>query len=97
MYDKGTYPLKSLTLTAPRTLVQEALALSSGTLATLTGYAEYEQLDAIQTAFVAFCGRHSGYDTWQAAWTAFQASRNVQAPAPRRPVQQRFEFGFELT
>jgi len=77
-------------------LAQEALALSSGTLATLTGYAEYAQLDTVHVAFVAFCERHSGHATWQAAWTAFQASHNVREPAPRRPVQQTFEFGFQL-
>ena len=85
-------------MTAPRTLAQDALALSSGTMATLTGYRAYEQLDAIQRAFVAFCERHSGrYGTWHAAWRGFQAQRNVQAPAPKRPVQQMLAFGFQLS
>ena len=84
---------ETLTLTAQHTLAYEARTLSSGTLATLTGYAAYEALDAIQAAFVAWCERHPHYATWQAAWTAFQATREAPAAAPRRPVQQQFGFG----
>ena len=84
---------ESLTLTAQRTLAYEARTLSSGTMAHLTGYATYDAIDTVQAAFAAWCERHPHYTTWQAAWTVFQASREPQAPAPRRPVQQQFEFG----
>ena len=82
-------------MTAPRTLAQDALALSSGTMATLTGYTAYDDLDAVQAAFVAWCEKHNGqYAHWQAAWRGFQATRKTPA---KKPVQQQFEFGFHLS
>ena len=88
----------SLLLMSERTMAQDALALSSGTLATLTGYRESDQAETVQAAFVVFCERHhSQYRTWQEAWRGFQASRTVKAPAPKEPAQQVLEFGFQLS
>jgi len=84
------------TLTAPRTLAQEALALSAGTLTTLTGYRDDVLLDVVHTAFVAFCVQHPQYATWQVAWTAFQATRHVKVAPGRAPTQQALPFGFSL-
>lgn len=83
-------------LTTQRTLAQEAASLASGTLATLTGYRDTALLDEIQAAFTAWCRAHPAYPTWQAAWDAWQKTRNPQAPASRHPVQQRLDFGFTL-
>ena len=84
---------ESLNLTHQRTLAQDVLAISSATMATLTGLTAYEAIDAVQTAFVLWCERHPHYATWMTAWTAFQASREAAPPVPRKPVQQQFEFG----
>ena len=87
----------SILMTHQHTLAQDALALSSDTMATLTGYRESDQAETVQAAFVAFCERHhSQYRTWQEAWRGFQASRTVKAPAPKKPAQQVLEFGFQL-
>ena len=87
----------SLLLASQRTMAQEAMALSSDTMATLTGYRESGQAETVQAAFVVFCERHGGqYATWQEAWRGFQASRTVKAPAPKEPAQQVLEFGFQL-
>lgn len=58
------------------TLIQDVRGLSSGTLANLTGYTRYSDLERIQNAFVEWCaGFHAdypgGFDTWQQAWHAF--------------------------
>ncbi len=54
----------------------DALALSSGTLATLTGICDCNELDRIQTTFAAFVLAHPHtFATWQDAWHAYQASK----------------------
>lgn len=51
---------------------RQARALSSGTIASLTGLREYAGIDAAQAAFVAFVDRSgSAYATWQLAWNAW--------------------------
>lgn len=85
-----------LHLIAPHTLAQEAASLSSGTLATLTGYRDYALIDEVQGQFVAFCRKHPTFPTWQDAWESWQTTKDPKASAPRKPVQQRLEFGFTL-
>jgi lysozyme family protein len=84
-----------LQFTAPRTLAQEAASLSSGTLATLTGYRDYALLDEIHAAFVAYCQAHPQYATWARAWDAWQHSLDTRT-VTRKPVQQTMQFGFTL-
>ncbi len=52
-------------------LVFDARTLSDGTLATLTGLNRYDQLGAIQLAFVQFCQAHPEFVRWQDAWQEF--------------------------
>lgn len=54
----------------------QAITLSSGTLATLTGLKRYDQLDSIQNEFVMFCIENEGeFTCWQDAWEAFKLSK----------------------
>lgn len=56
----------------PVDLATQARLLSSGTLATLTGFSEYEKLDLIQTLFIDYClANLAEFSTWQAAWSRF--------------------------
>lgn len=73
-------------------LLSQALALSSGTLATLTGLRTFTELDAIQTAFVQFCDTQPQHQCWQEAWNLFCSTRAVPivawhvTPPPRSPA-----------
>ena len=61
-------------------IIHDAISLSDGTLAVLTGKRSFEELDAIQTGFVAFVSSHAGqFDTWMQAWNAFTAQPQVAA------------------
>lgn len=52
---------------------RDAIALSSGKLATLTGKRTYAELEAIQAEFIAFVEQHPGqYETWVNAWQDFR-------------------------
>lgn len=53
------------------TLLKQALAISSGTLATLTGHRDYETLDRIQQEFVLYAAQLDQTLTWQQAWAQF--------------------------
>lgn len=65
--------------TALDRVVRDALGLSSGTLATLTGQTRYTVLENIQAAFVAFCQEQAGeFSCWQAAWQAFVYHHPIQ-------------------
>lgn len=62
-------------------VARDALNLSSGTIATLTGETEYAVIEKIQASFYRWCmGAHSeypgGFDTWQEAWEAFAKETN---------------------
>ena len=60
----------------PTGLVHDALALSSGTLATLTRLTDLATLDTIQTEFVHFCTNFSRPDApWNDAWQRFWYER----------------------
>lgn len=57
-------------------VAKDAIGLSSGTIATLTGETQYAAIEQIQASFYRWCmGQHSeypnGFDTWQEAWEAF--------------------------
>ena len=53
--------------------MRDAINLSSGTLATLTGRRSFTELEQIQAEFVAFVEKHPGqYETWIKAWQAFR-------------------------
>jgi N12 class adenine-specific DNA methylase/predicted RNA methylase len=53
-------------------IVRDALGLSSGTLATLTGLRNMAELDKVQQNFVRFVSESSeGFETWMQAWDAF--------------------------
>lgn len=51
-----------------------AVNLSSGTLAILTGYRDYEVLDWFHQKFVEFVSEND-FENWQEAWKAFEMSR----------------------
>ena len=57
---------------AHRVLTSEALALSSGTIATLTGMHTYAGVGRAQSAFVLWClGQADQGQPWQRAWEGF--------------------------
>lgn len=76
-----------------RGLVCDAASLASGTLATLTGFTRYEEIDAVQGLFVEWCryfpseraGRAGHPFTWQEAWAYFwKAVRETGHDDPAR-------------
>lgn len=58
--------------------LQDVLALSSGTLATLTGETRYSRLDAIHAALIDYCisalhrGEIKPNATWNDVWARFK-------------------------
>ena len=53
-------------------ICRDAMALSSGTLATLTGMSTYAALDEVQASFVVFVAvSDRQYKNWLEAWTDF--------------------------
>lgn len=54
----------------------DAAALSSGTLATLTGFPSYEEIDKVQNEFLEFISSklNAGkeFSTWIEAWNSFK-------------------------
>jgi len=55
-------------------VLRDIASLSSGTLATLTGYRSYEDLDRIREDFITFASiviPRKRFSTWMDAWKAF--------------------------
>lgn len=57
-------------------LIREVGAVSSGTLATLTGFSRYDQLDSVRALWIEWCqhlpaARLARIFTWQEAWAYF--------------------------
>ena len=53
-------------------VVYQARTISSGTIATCTGFSLYTQVDAVRFCFMEFCEENeSQYGTWGTAWNAF--------------------------
>lgn len=62
-------------------VVRQAHALSSGTLASLTGIKTFDELDEIQENFVQFCAENwAKYTTWQEAWAYFAEYHDTWTP-----------------
>ena len=61
-------------MNARHSVLTDAIALSSGTIAVLTGKSTYAELDAIQDAFIVFVDSHPDFTTWIDAWNAFAAT-----------------------
>lgn len=60
-------------------VVQQARALSSGTLSYLCGSTSYSVVDAVRVDFIEFCEEcGERYETWQQAWHAYAALRPTQ-------------------
>lgn len=62
-------------------LENDILALSSGTIASLTGYRDYESIDYVHTDFLTFVrlryrDRRQPWPTWAHAWSDFDAYRS---------------------
>ena len=56
-------------------VLTDAIALSSGTIAVLTGKSTYAEPDAIQESFITFVDSHADhFETWMEAWNAFTAA-----------------------
>jgi len=56
---------------------RQARCLSSGTIATLIKQPEYQVIDKVQAAFVAFTEAHPEHKRWQDAWEKFSAMGGV--------------------
>lgn len=53
-------------------VLTQARDLSSGTLGSLTGFSNYDQIYVVRLEFIEFCEENSTkYQTWAAAWNAF--------------------------
>lgn len=61
-------------MTDTEQLVHDAAALSSGTIAGLTGLGKYTDVERVQGDFVEFCqtAKPGQYRNWQEAWRAFE-------------------------
>lgn len=55
-------------------MIRDAAALSSGTIATLTGYRDYKSIEKIQNTFVIWVTQFYDYPHWKAAWDDFTRS-----------------------
>lgn len=56
---------------------RQARSLSSGTIATLIKQPDYQTIDKVQAAFVAFTEVHPEHSTWQDAWERFSAMGGI--------------------
>ena len=64
-------------LTVPD-LVQDAMNLSSGTIANLTGIRDYSRIESIQLDFIEFCEEnHRLYKSWSKAWATYWSIRHT--------------------
>ena len=52
---------------------EQAMLLSSGTIASLTGFTRYEKIDMVQASFVRHCMDKRVRGPWQPAWLNFWA------------------------
>ena len=53
-------------------LARSARLIASGTMATLTGFSRYDEIEPIQAEFVEFCEENEKvFATWQTAWDAY--------------------------
>ena len=58
--------------TWPLPLLDQARGISSGTLASLTGYCKYSEIDPIHAEFIEFCEENQNkYRNWILAWQAY--------------------------
>lgn len=77
--------------TVNQKLVRDALALSSGTIASLVDCTSYEIIDVVQREFVFYCEKHPEFETWVQAWNVFsspdlrQVSNFITQPAASLP------------
>lgn len=63
----------------PESIDKQARALSSGTLAGLTGFRTYSEIDPIQAEFVEFCEENiNRYSSWAEAWKHYWALKIVE-------------------
>ena len=52
-------------------LARSAAILSSGTIASLSGFNAYTEIEVIQHGFVSYCNERSKAQSWQMAWYEF--------------------------
>lgn len=53
----------------------DARLISSGTIATLTGFTRYDRIDLVQHSFVRYCEDTGARGRWQDHWTGFWCGR----------------------
>ena len=59
-------------------LVNQAVTLSSGTIASLTGLCRYEEIEQVQMDFIGFCEEmQHEFTTWQQAWNVYKIERRT--------------------
>ena len=61
--------------------IEEILAISSGTISTLTGYKDYKSIDRIQKKFTQFvigiiASAPNEFNNWNEAWVRFEKVYN---------------------
>lgn len=60
-------------------LLDQARGLSSGTLATLTGFCRYDQLDPIHADFIDFCEENvNRFENWKQAWREYASLKGYK-------------------
>ena len=63
-----------------REILRDILSISSGKLAHLTGFSDYESLDRVQQEWFAFAqAQDKDYKNWMEAWEAFSAQQGKGA------------------
>lgn len=61
-------------------IYRDLIALSSGTISTLTGFSAYEQIDQVQNLLILFYIGHrlsNSFENWHDVWGAFLAHHNL--------------------
>ena len=54
---------------------RSVLCLSSGTIASLTGFTLYDKIDIVQWSFCLYCEDVKASGPWQVHWAAFWSGR----------------------
>lgn len=59
-----------------KNVIQDCAFLSSGTIATLTGFSNYEDIERVQTELIEYAKKMPEAETWMEVWEKYKRSEN---------------------